>query len=100
MEVPGFDLFRDLLNPDPYFFAIMTTIQAGEWTYFLLHNGFLFRGNQFCVLDYSLHLWIIKELHGEGHVGKDFTLQLIHDSYFWLTIHKEVVRFVERCRIC
>ena len=42
---------------------------------------------------------IVKELHEEGHVGRDRTLQLISQSYFWPTIRKEVERFVERCHI-
>ncbi|KAK1586319.1 hypothetical protein Q3G72_001248 [Acer saccharum] len=40
------------------------------------------------------------ELHGEGHVGRDRTLQLIKASYFWPTIRREVERYVERCRVC
>lgn len=43
---------------------------------------------------------IIKELHEEGHVGRDRTLQLISQSYFWSSMRKEVERFVERCHIC
>ena len=27
-------------------------------------------------------------------------LQLIHDSYFWLSMHKEIEHFVEKCRVC
>ena len=43
---------------------------------------------------------IIKELHGEGHVGRDRTLQLVQATYFWPTMRKEVDRYVKRCRIC
>ena len=32
-------------------------------------------------------------------MDRDWTLQLIRDSYFWSSIHKEVERFVERCRV-
>ncbi|GJR36947.1 putative nucleotidyltransferase, ribonuclease H [Tanacetum coccineum] len=41
-----------------------------------------------------------KELHGEGHVGRDRTLKLVQASYFWPTMRKEVDRYVKRCRIC
>ena len=67
---------------------------------FLLHEGFLFKGNQLCIPDSSLRLQIIRELHGEGHVGRDRTLQLVQSSYFWPTMRKEVGRYVKRCRIC
>ena len=56
VEVPGFDSFRDLLNTNLYFSTIMTVVQAGEQFDFLLHDGFLFKGNQLCILYYSLPL--------------------------------------------
>ena len=78
----------------------MTTVQTGERKNFFLHDGFLFKSNQLCVPDCSLHLQIIKELHGEGQIGRDHTLQLVRESYFWPTMHKEDKHFVERCQIC
>ena len=100
VEVPGLDSFPELLKTDPYFSVVLQRIQSGQKTNFLLHDGFLFKGNQICIPDCSLRLHIIQELHGEGHVGRDRTLQLIHASYFWPTIHKEVDKFVKRCWIC
>ena len=79
---------------------LIQDVQAGKKTEFLLHEGFLFRGNQLCIPSYSLRLQIIKELHGEGHVGRDRTLQFIQNSYFWPTIHKEVEKYVRSCKIC
>ena len=76
LEVSGFDSFRDLLEIDPYFSPILDVVRSGERIDFLLHDGFLFKGNQLCVLDYSLRLHIIQELHGEGHVGRYRTLKL------------------------
>ena len=100
MEISGFDSFCDLLDTDPYFSPILAIVRIGEKSYFLVHDGFLFKGNQLCVPDCSLRLRIFQELHGKGHVGRDHTVQLVRDSYFWLTIQKEVERFVERCCIC
>ncbi|XP_056858293.1 uncharacterized protein LOC130507621, partial [Raphanus sativus] len=48
----------------------------------------------------SLRLEIIRELHTEGHVGRDRTLHLVSISYFWPSLRKDVERFVERCHIC
>ncbi|KAK0603636.1 hypothetical protein LWI29_007072 [Acer saccharum] len=92
--VPGFETFRDLLKIDPYFAAIMLNLSAAENKDFLVVDGFLFRGNQLCVPDNSLRFQIIKELHGEGHVGRDRTLQLVKDDYFRLIIQREVERYV------
>ncbi|GJW74094.1 putative reverse transcriptase domain-containing protein, partial [Tanacetum coccineum] len=75
-------------------------VQSGEKTDFILHDGFLFKGNQLCIPDSSLRLQIIKELHGEGHVSRDRTLQLVQASYFWPTMRKEVDCYIKRCHIC
>ncbi|KAI3709992.1 hypothetical protein L2E82_39765 [Cichorium intybus] len=100
VEVPGFDSFSELFATDPYFSTIIADVQAGKRTDFLLHNGFLFRGKQLCVPECSLRLKIIQELHGEGHVGRDRTVQLVQESYFWPGMRSEIEKFVQRCRIC
>ena len=89
VEVPDFDYFHGLLAVDPYFSVILQNVQVGEKTDFLLHGGNLFKGDLLCILDCSLHLQIIKELYGEGHVGRYRTLQLVQASDFWPTIHRE-----------
>ncbi|KAH7561085.1 hypothetical protein JRO89_XS10G0171200 [Xanthoceras sorbifolium] len=100
VQVPGFNSFRELFDADPYFSKVIAAVRVGENSKFVLVDGFLFRGNQLCILDCSLRLHIIKEIHGEGHVGRDRTLQLVKASYFWPTIRKEVERYVEKCQIC
>ncbi|GKB54909.1 putative nucleotidyltransferase, ribonuclease H, partial [Tanacetum coccineum] len=77
VNVPGLDVIRDMLVVDPYFSVVLQGVQAREKPDFFLHNGFLFKGDQLCIPDSSLRLQIIKELHGEGHVGRDRTLQLV-----------------------
>lgn len=52
-----------------------------------------------CVPESSLCPQIIAELHNEGHVGRDRTLQLVTSSYFWPSLRRDVERFVERCRV-
>lgn len=43
---------------------------------------------------------IIKELHDEGHMGRDKTLKLISDSYFWPSLRLKVFKFVDGCQFC
>ncbi|KAI9174135.1 hypothetical protein LWI28_012455 [Acer negundo] len=100
VQVPGFNSFRELYDSDPHFSEIMVAVREKKNSEFVLVDGFLFRGNQLCIPECSLRLQIITEIHGEGHVGRDRTLQLVKASYFWPTIRKEVERYVERCRIC
>ena len=99
-KVLGFDLFRELLSSDPYFGPIMDDVATRKRFDFLIHDGFLFKGNQLCILDSSLCLRVIQELHNEGHMGRDKTMKLVTNSYFWPTMRKEITKSVERCRIC
>nr|GEZ85218.1 putative reverse transcriptase domain-containing protein [Tanacetum cinerariifolium] len=69
VNVPGLDVIRDMVTVDLYFSVVLLGVQTGEKPDFFLHDGFLFKGNQLCIPDSSLRLQIIKELHGEGHVG-------------------------------
>ncbi|KAK0585247.1 hypothetical protein LWI29_025409 [Acer saccharum] len=100
VSIPGFESFCNLLMEDPYSVNIITNLGSAENKAFLLVDGFLFRNNQLCIPESSLRVKIIKELHDEGHVGRDRTLQLVRDSYFWPTIRREVERYMERCRVC
>ncbi|GJY23559.1 putative nucleotidyltransferase, ribonuclease H, partial [Tanacetum coccineum] len=96
VDVTGLDVIRDMVTMGPYF---SFGVQAGEKPDFFLHDGFLFKGNQLCIPDSSLRLQIIKELHDEGHAGRDRTLQLVQASYFCPTMRKEVDRYVKGCRV-
>ncbi|XP_050207629.1 uncharacterized protein LOC126657049 [Mercurialis annua] len=77
VEVADLDSFNDFLEIDPYFYVVMRKVRAGEQTEFLLHDRFLFKGNQLCIPENSLRMHIVLELHGEGHVGRDRILHLV-----------------------
>ncbi|GJS16820.1 putative nucleotidyltransferase, ribonuclease H [Tanacetum coccineum] len=78
-----------------FYTVVQAGVQSGQNPDFNIHDGFLFKGNQLCIPDTSLRLKIIMELHGEGYVGRDLTLQLVQASYFWPTMTKEVDRYVD-----
>ena len=99
-SVSGFASFADLYESDPFFGRIFREVQQGLQSDFTLQDGFLFKGLRLCVPECSLRLQIIRELHHEGHVGRDRTLQLVVTSYFWPSLRRDVERYVERCRTC
>lgn len=78
-------------------FFVKQNVATGDYT---IHEGFLFKGICLCVPECSLGLQIIRELHDEGHVGRDQTLQLVSSSYFLSTLPRDVERYVECCHIC
>jgi len=66
-------------------------------------NGYLFRGNQLCVPEGSLRLFIIQELYGGRlgqHFGRDKTERLVKEHYFCSSLKRDVVCFVQRCLVC
>lgn len=77
MEVPGFGVFAELYSSDPYFGKIWSDLKNGVSSDFVLLGDFIFKGTRLCVLTFSLRLQIIKELHIEGHVGRDRSVQLV-----------------------
>ena len=96
-KVLGFDSFQELLVANPYFSNIIAEIELGLWSDFIIFDGFRFKGIQLCALKLSLRLKFIKELHKEGHVRHDKALQLLVSSYFWLSMRKEVAKFMDGC---
>jgi hypothetical protein len=46
---------------------------------------------------------IIRELYSSGlerNFGKDTTLSLIEDKYYWSKMKKDITRHVAQCRVC
>lgn len=100
VNVPGFATFSDLYVTDPFFAVILRDVQQGIRLDYTLVDRFLFTVAQLCVPDCSLCLRIIQELQSEGHLGRDRSLHLVTNTYFWLTVRRDVEHFVERCRYC
>src|SRR5574338_356514 len=73
VEVTGFEVLPELFTDDPYFAKFVEKVKEGETDDFVMVDGFLFKGNRLCIPDCSLRMKIIKELHEEGHVGRDRT---------------------------
>ena len=98
--VTSFASLSNLYPTDPFFSRVLREVESDITDEYTLQDGFRFKGMRLCVPECSLRLQIISELHNEGHVGRDRTLQLVTTSYFWPSLRRDVERFVERCRVC
>ena len=66
-------------------------------------EGLLFKGNQLCIPKFSMRDNLLNENHSgglAGHFGHDKTFSQLSSSYYWPGMRKEVIKFVNRCRIC
>ncbi|XP_033144892.1 uncharacterized protein LOC117133039 [Brassica rapa] len=91
-KVLGFASLSDLYPEDPFFARVFSEASNGISRDYVLHEGFLFKDLRLCIPQSSLRLEIIKELHTEGHVGRDRTLHLVSMSYFWPSLRRDVER--------
>lgn len=98
-SIIGFEVLPELYPTDPFFQNIWTVTQSGVSDEYMILDGFLCRGIRLCIPTCSLRLQLIRELHGEGHVGGDRTLQLVSTSYFLSSLRQNVECYVVRCGI-
>jgi hypothetical protein len=105
----GFENLRDMYVGDADFgeaYEAAENLVLRDWSPlidYIIQEGFLFRGNQLCIPDFSMRENLLKEKHSgglAGHFGHEKTFTKLSESYFWPGMHADVKRFVDRCRIC
>ena len=87
---------------------ILILIKYGVFVYkgtksLLFKKGYCTKGTKLCVPQGSLREAIIREAHGgglAGHFGRDKTLALVKENFYWPNLVKDVGKIVERCEIC
>jgi hypothetical protein len=89
------DIVEHLKNP------VVGNMDLNQGEYFM-QDGYLFKGKQLCIPIGLMRENIIRDLHSSGlagHFGKDKTLSLIEDKYYWPEMKKDITRYVAQCRI-
>ncbi|XP_026429217.1 uncharacterized protein LOC113325221 [Papaver somniferum] len=86
-ESLAFDFLKDLYGEDKDFKNLWEKCgsSTGSVDDYLIHDGFLFKGNRLCIPQCSLRLHLIQQLHGSGlggHFGRDKTIALVEERYF------------------
>ena len=91
-EVVGFENLQTEYPIDPNFGLIWNKCMNRDATpLFHFHQGYLFRGNQLCILAHFLRELLISEIHSSGlvaHVGQTKTLAILDEQFFLLGMKK------------
>ena len=102
-KVLGFEEVKGLYKEDEFFRKVVDECENGPYKGFVLLDGFLFNNNRLCIPDCSLRWEIIKEVHNgglSGHFGRDKTVALLNDRFFWPRMKRDVNHYILRCRTC
>ncbi|MFS7973284.1 putative nucleotidyltransferase, Ribonuclease H [Helianthus anomalus] len=103
VQVEGFEVFRSLYRDDPDFSHIWQTCLVAPLKDYRLHDEFLFFRSRLCVPKCSLREAIILDNHQgglAGHFGRDKTLKLVQERFFWPRMGADVNRIIDRCGVC
>lgn len=103
IQVEGFDVFCGLYPNDPEFSEVWEHCRAAPTLGYSMQEEFLFKGNIICVPRCSLRDAIILESHQgalAGHFGRDKTLKLVQERFYWPKMAADVARIIDRCRVC
>ncbi|PKU71184.1 RNA-directed DNA polymerase [Dendrobium catenatum] len=102
-KVIGFEVIRDLYTEDADFGNIWQQCLQGPFNLFHIKDGYLFFKQRMCVPNCSLRLTLISESHEgnlAGHFGREKTIELLCENFFWPSLRKHVGRFVQNCQVC
>ena len=97
---------KDEYSACPDFGIIYDEVSHGnchEYIDFLAENGYLFKVTKLCIPLTSFRDLVIWEMHAgglAGHFGRDKTIVLVEDRFYWPSLKKDVVRIVAQCRTC
>ena len=109
IEVVGFNELKTLYAEDPNFAEAWKsckepiTVDRTRWLDFIIQDGILFKGSQLCIPRSSMRENLIKEKHSggmAGHFGRDKTIAIISEHYYWPQLSQDVKKFVQSCRVC
>ena len=102
-SVVGFEHLKDDCSQCPDFGIIYkesldnSTPTQGN---FLIRDGYLFKGIKLCIPHTSLRDFLVWELHTgglAGHFGRDKTIALVEDKFYWTSLIRDVARIVSQC---
>ncbi len=71
--------------------------------HYIVQDGYLFFKNRLCLPKTFTREFVIQKLHEgglAGHFGRDKTISLIEDCFFWPGLRRDVTTVTQRWRVC
>ena len=105
-HVIGFDRLKNEYSSCPDFGIIYNEVSNGnrqEYLDFLIENGYLFKVTKLCIPRTSFRDLLVWEMHAGGlvgHFGRDKTIALVDDRFYWPSLKRDVARIVAQRRTC
>lgn len=106
VNVTGFDQVKEEYKDCPDFHEIFLQLTSDTFPHddhYAIHDGYLFHGCRLCIPHSSLRDFLIEELHAggaAGHFGRDKTILMVEDRFYWPSLKRDVARVVRQCQIC
>ncbi|KAL1203462.1 RNA-directed DNA polymerase-like protein [Cardamine amara subsp. amara] len=102
-KVMGFEHIKLSYETDPEFQETYKGTSKAALGRFYQQDGFLFREKRLCIPQGSMRELILREAHGGGlmgHFGRDKTLSVVMEHFFWPHLKRDVERFCSKCITC
>ena len=96
VEVLDCDKLKGTYTSSSDFSLIYSDLLAGNRSHhvdFVSHDGFLFRGSKLCIPKTSFRDFLVWEMHAgglAGYFGKDKTIVLVADCFYWPSLKRDV----------
>ena len=102
-RVLGFELMRSCYDVDDEMKICMKNCGKTGYDDFVVHDGYLFKGNKLCVPKGSFRELIMREAHSgalAGHFGVTKTLGIIKEYFYWPKMLGDIQALIKRCGSC
>ncbi|KAL1213521.1 RNA-directed DNA polymerase-like protein [Cardamine amara subsp. amara] len=102
-KIMGFKHIKSSYETDPDFQEIFQETSKAARGSFYQHNGFLFQDKRLCIPQGSMRELLVGEAHGGGlmgHFGRDKTLSVVMEHFYWPHMKRDVERFCAKCITC
>ncbi|XP_033131673.1 uncharacterized protein LOC117126753 [Brassica rapa] len=88
-KIMGFEQLKMFYATDPVFAELYSNSTKGAVGPFYQNDGFFFKEKRLCIPRGSMRDLLTREAHGGelmGHFGRDKTLDVLSDHFYWLRL--------------